>query len=89
MWKFTRISDLCHALSILFYVMRKKEFENNRDSKCNAIRVSPHIELEQNLVNSVHIMSENKISLSRAYGAKKAMEFAKAMVVTNFVASAG
>ena len=67
----------------------REEFENNRDSKRNAIRVSPHNELEQNLVKWVHIMRENKVSLSGPMVQEKAMGFAKAMNVTNFVASNG
>ena len=46
---------------------KKVEFENNRDSKHNAIRVFPRNELEQNLVKWVH-MRENA---QRAYGARK------------------
>ena len=47
------------------------------------------LELEQNLVKWVHIMRENKISLSGPMVQEKAMEFAKAIKVTNFVPSNG
>ena len=54
---------------------RKVEFENNRDSKHNAIRVFLHDELEKNLVKWVHIMRENKILLSGPMVQEKAIEF--------------
>ena len=80
----------------------KKKLVNNYDSKRKAIRVFPHNELsshelssheissqEQNLVKWVHIMRENRISLSGPMVQEKAMEFSKAIKVTNFVPSNG
>ena len=80
------------ALSTLQTFLRdekKVEFENNRDAKRKAIRVFPHNELEKNLVKWAHIMRENKILLSGPVVQEKAMEFAEAMKVTDFVTSNG
>ena len=68
---------------------KKVKFENSRDSKRSTIGVSPHNELEQNLVKWVHIMRKNIISISGPMVQEKTMEFAKAMKVTNFVTSNG
>ena len=85
-----RVETCKKKLAMAFLRDEKKvEFENNCDAKCKAIRVFPHNELEQNLVKWAHVMRENKILLSGPMVQEKAMEFAEAMKVTDFVTSNG
>ena len=62
----------------------REEFENNRDPNRKVIKKSPFHELELSLTKWIHIVRERKIALNGPMVQEKALEFAKALRVTDF-----
>ena len=72
--------------------MKKKlcdEYERNRDSKQKIMRETSSHELEQALVNWICVVRENNIAIIGPMVQEKALEFATASGVQDFVASMG